>query len=47
VRLEQSLDDAWVEHRAAGDHLVDRLDQPVGVAQTLLEQVGHAVGALT
>jgi hypothetical protein len=42
LSLEQRGHDLGVEHRPARAHLVDGLQQPVGVTEPLLEQVGDA-----
>ena len=42
---DQLLDHLGIDDRAAGGHGANRVDQLVGVADTILEQVGPAVGA--
>lgn len=44
--LHQRVDDLRVEHGPAVAHLGDRAQQPVGVAESLLEQVRQALRAL-
>jgi hypothetical protein len=44
--LEQRGHDLGVEHGPARPHLVDGLQQPVGVTEPLLEQVGDTGGAV-
>ena len=45
--LEQCVDDLGVQDGAAGRHLADGAQEPLGIAETLLQQVGQALGAVS